>query len=429
LIDTIQWKLSDKKSAVGSAYKLLSHPFLVAVGMISYSLYLWHWPVFCISRWTLGTPLWSLPFLLTAIIVLSLISYNFIEQPLRQASWSSSKSLIIVQGLMISFLSGLFLLLLGGPLKGKLFTGRGGQELEAARFSSEILAKQPKLAKRVKEMLRQCNLTPFLLGENSYKTDRKIDQSLAKDCLSGLSLLTTGSAGNQAKVILVGDSFAEKLAPFAAIAAKNSGYDFNLLFGYGCPYLLRSELIKNPSFPTCRYFNESSLESALLDEIKKGDILLLRLRFSSKSYVRYPSVSEQPAPDSYDLAIEDLRRKVQAKQAHLLVIGDNPSLATQDLAALRPDWFNAWNRTSTIDPRNAQETKFFHAMDHHLSLRSETKMNGVYFSLKPIICGENGTCLLSLDDKFLYEDDHHLSAFGHQRFLAALEERLKALAR
>jgi peptidoglycan/LPS O-acetylase OafA/YrhL len=61
-------------------------PFVV-VGQLSYSLYLWHWPVFVLFRWTIG--LETLPLALAALglaIALATLSYYFIEQPLRTNS-------------------------------------------------------------------------------------------------------------------------------------------------------------------------------------------------------------------------------------------------------------------------------------------------------------------------------------------------------
>ncbi|MFM1800016.1 MAG: hypothetical protein RLZZ117_2294 [Cyanobacteriota bacterium] len=448
LIATLQPPGSLDVSSRWSPYSFLSHPFLIVIGLISYSLYLWHWPVFCLSRWTAGTPLWSLPILLTIIVIFSLASYHWIEQPLRQARWSISRFRIIVKGLLFSLLSALFLLVLGGPLKGKLFTGRGGQELEKERFSSQLLETESAIKQRVKEMLHQCNITPFMLGEKSYKVSRKIDRNFAEECFSSIELNPGDTLSQQPKVVLVGDSFAEKLAPFAAIAAKNAGYRFNLLFGYGCPYLLSSERIKNPSFPTCRYFDEKAMETALMDSLRKDDVVILRLHAPSKSYVRYPTMAQQPIPAAYDQAIEHLHQKIQAKQAHLILIGSNPVLSTQDLASLRPEWFNAWNRTSTIDPRNSQETRFFHALDDHLTRKfGDNKVgndkvrgdkvvgdkigadnNGPYLSLKSILCLDTNLCQLSRHQKFLYEDDHHLSPYGHELFQPLLEQRLKRIA-
>ena len=42
-------------------YLLLSNSKLTFIGRISYSLYLWHWIIICISRWTIGISYWSIP--------------------------------------------------------------------------------------------------------------------------------------------------------------------------------------------------------------------------------------------------------------------------------------------------------------------------------------------------------------------------------
>jgi peptidoglycan/LPS O-acetylase OafA/YrhL len=54
------------------------------LGRISYSLYLWHWPVFVFFRWTVGldAPLFRLVAMLL-VFVLSVASYRFVETPIR----------------------------------------------------------------------------------------------------------------------------------------------------------------------------------------------------------------------------------------------------------------------------------------------------------------------------------------------------------
>jgi peptidoglycan/LPS O-acetylase OafA/YrhL len=42
-------------------YRLLSSSAIVYIGRISYSLYLWHWLVICLSVWTIGIHWWSTP--------------------------------------------------------------------------------------------------------------------------------------------------------------------------------------------------------------------------------------------------------------------------------------------------------------------------------------------------------------------------------
>lgn len=125
LITTAKPPFVHKPGHLGTVYTLLSHPILIAIGLISYSLYLWHWPVLCLSRWTIATPLWSLPILATLIIAFSLISHHIVEQPLRKAVWSVTNSKTIQQGLLAVSVSSGFLVALGGPFKGRLFTGKG----------------------------------------------------------------------------------------------------------------------------------------------------------------------------------------------------------------------------------------------------------------------------------------------------------------
>ncbi|WP_018984832.1 acyltransferase family protein [Salinimonas chungwhensis] len=57
------------------------------VGKLSYSLYLWHWPVYTFFRWSIGlqTPLeWSVAVFIT--FIMALISYHLVEQRLGKLS-------------------------------------------------------------------------------------------------------------------------------------------------------------------------------------------------------------------------------------------------------------------------------------------------------------------------------------------------------
>ena len=71
-----------KKQTTG--YKIFTHPKVVYIGLLSYSLYLWHWGVLTISRWTIGIHWWSVPFQVALIFCLAITSYRYIETPLRK---------------------------------------------------------------------------------------------------------------------------------------------------------------------------------------------------------------------------------------------------------------------------------------------------------------------------------------------------------
>jgi len=68
------------------ASRLLAAGPMVFVGRISYSLYLWHWPVFVLFRWTVGIDGRAVALAALALaFALSVASYHLVEQPLRRS--------------------------------------------------------------------------------------------------------------------------------------------------------------------------------------------------------------------------------------------------------------------------------------------------------------------------------------------------------
>lgn len=69
--------------------RALASPPLVGVGLISYSVYLWHWPILVLSKTQLQVPLNSISSKLAAVVltlVLAYLSWRFVEQPFRDRS-------------------------------------------------------------------------------------------------------------------------------------------------------------------------------------------------------------------------------------------------------------------------------------------------------------------------------------------------------
>ena len=69
-----------------SVNKLLTSKPLVLIGLISYSLYLWHWPIVAFYKYVLYRPINILDSLsvILASFVMAIISWKFIEQPFRR---------------------------------------------------------------------------------------------------------------------------------------------------------------------------------------------------------------------------------------------------------------------------------------------------------------------------------------------------------
>ncbi|WP_435140391.1 acyltransferase family protein [Pseudopelagicola sp. nBUS_19] len=74
--------------------QVLSLRPVVGIGLISYSLYLWHWPVLTLSKYVRGNYANTIEtsFWITLSFVLAWLSWRFIEQPVRRGSSISGKA-------------------------------------------------------------------------------------------------------------------------------------------------------------------------------------------------------------------------------------------------------------------------------------------------------------------------------------------------
>ena len=64
-------------------YQILTHRYSLWIGMISYSLYLWHWSILILSNLTVGIHAWTVPFQVVAMVGMATVSYYAIEKPQR----------------------------------------------------------------------------------------------------------------------------------------------------------------------------------------------------------------------------------------------------------------------------------------------------------------------------------------------------------
>ncbi len=82
--------------------KILSLKFITFFGLISYSLYLWHYPIFSYARITglIQNDLINKIIIGLSIIILSILSYYFIERPFRNKNKIKKKNLFLIIGLI-----------------------------------------------------------------------------------------------------------------------------------------------------------------------------------------------------------------------------------------------------------------------------------------------------------------------------------------
>ena len=185
------WLGGEQQTIVGRA---LSSPPLVFIGLLSYSIYLWHWPLFVFARYILMQELsWPAQVsLVLATFPLSYLSWRYVELPVRRGSyWKGWR--IVVTGAAATAAS----LCLGYATIAT--DGLPG------RIAPEILALKTHLAER---------------GECHQVTVARVDAG---------DLCIRGMAGEAPSFVLAGDSHAHAISGgvFAAAArAGLSGYQF-----------------------------------------------------------------------------------------------------------------------------------------------------------------------------------------------------------
>lgn len=132
--------------------KILSSKFFVGIGLISYSLYLWHQPLFAFNRIYLKEPLTDYGSYLIIIITLFLgfITWKFIETPFRKKNKFTSKTIFSLSIFMMLAVSafGLYLDRTNGVPQ-RLFTDdsykRSSHEIKISEVKSIDLNKiEPK---------------------------------------------------------------------------------------------------------------------------------------------------------------------------------------------------------------------------------------------------------------------------------------------
>src|SRR5690606_34426172 len=72
--------------------RLVSVRPMIWVGGISYSLYLWHWPIYVYASYVWPNPSWKvLVACFVASVVLAWASKQYVEDPIRKSGWARSR--------------------------------------------------------------------------------------------------------------------------------------------------------------------------------------------------------------------------------------------------------------------------------------------------------------------------------------------------
>lgn len=345
----------------GLINKLIENKIVVGIGLISYSLYLWHWPIFVFVKY-LGLNLEGTIRILAIALtfVLSYLSWKFIEQPFRTTlKFDFKKTLLIIFIPALLIISGIY-----GVLDAKDGFPERHPEL------TEFIPKKNypnKLRGQCFDKLKIGNCDDCYIG-------------IKKDTLDGM---------------LIGDSFANHTAAFLDVLAKDAGFYIHDSAAGGYP--LMNSL--NPD------------GSALYPEQYAID----RLNFAKQfKYIfiaaNWEGISEPKNKKTYEVTLKTLSELV--KSGKKIIIFD----------ALRRTTELNLHRAKLVKSKN---TVYFSQKDFSIPAYKRSNNYIIYeikkrfpsisiIDLNKVMC-QNGQCDIELNNTIVYRNNDHLNTSGAQK--------------
>lgn len=346
----------------GIAKSILSHRTMVMVGLISYSLYLWHNPIFSFARFYAIDPLTPVEYagLIFASFFMGYLSYRYVEVPTRNRRQISERQI------WIGSATGAVVLL---SACGVLLMGKGFPQ----RFAPEF--------------------APVLHGEVSRSETHLLiggvpcnQRSPSEECIIGNDKLTPSWA-------IVGDSHAGTTGVSFDREFKRRNEAALFLVQNGCAYLVGAQFDANRR-KRCGPYTEY-VQKKLQDAEIKNVVIINRYSNSPLDPERmrvYAQLAEDllkagktvylvhPVPQS--------DWNVPNQMFKLLVRGMDPNVTSDHDAYL--------NKLKPL-------------FDAYESLAAYKNLHRIYPD--KILC-DGHRCLTEKDDKVLYFDDNHLSIEG-----------------
>ena len=356
------------------------------LGRVSYSLYLWHWPVISISLMLFRPTPRVAAIQLVVTLLLATLTYYGIEQPLRaQRAPSVQRRLFMRLGWALLITALMIIALLSIANHKPLGTNMFGRLPPA-------FSEWPGSSSRHE---RDCVLD----GKRPLSVEMALAQCTVSPSRAGLPTLW-----------VMGDSHAGQLRGLLGALHERAGLGIHLVETPGIPFPLMQGM-NNPL--------RENLFAQTQPKLKKGDIIILaRLLFDREDYLRPVQDLDQWAS-----AVEALAQKLQPLGVSVIVIGPVPMYRYPSIARCAPD---RAGRTPCDEPRPllaAADASVNQAFRRALTQNS----NLFYFDSFSALCPSSRlTCTPIAQRVPLYRDRDHLNALGAASLSDAFLQFLRA---
>lgn len=360
-------------------------PF-VAIGLISYSLYLWHWPFFAFHRYVFGQPApHGLALLCIGLaFLLSFLSWRFVEQPFREKQIASTrKSLFTLFGVVTS---AILIFSMGVYLKGGL----------PSRIPEPAMAYD-----RVE-------------GNSDFVSHSK------SELPGGGQILSIGDPDKNPEVLVWGDSHAGVMLHALDSACKQLGISGIAITRGGTP----------PTFSwsgqvagSSEYKNSLEVGQEVKNLLESQNIKTVFLIFRWSYYVRRDPplhISRKPIEGFEEAFIKTVEALVQ-KGIRVVVFEEVPIFQNHIARAMALNtWIGTPKPSMTIEEHSKFRQPYLGILVHIRKNFPNVKI----FDPSPSLYKDDRISYLSSDGVLLYRDEHHWTKVATSKIINQIKELL-----
>lgn len=364
---------------------MIQHPVIQRIGDWSYSIYLWHWPVYVLlAYFGIRFPGWQAGGIALSVL-LGAVSYYLVEQPARR--YPLARRPVTITLALIITVMGLGLLI-------------SQQQGYPTRMSEAVLQADREGSNRLPKSLLTCGA-----GVDASQPERRL-------CIAGAD-------GTMPTAIVWGDSHAGSILG-ALYAHRQQPIAF---FVNQCPVIFDTRLKGKNQKADCPGFHAGL--RAYLAAAPAEVPLVIGSRFSAQVHGPnemandvYGVVYEEPRPEETGMSDHALyqERLVESlcevsAQRKTYVLRPIPEMREHIPRTVVRQLITGQELGFTLP---MQEYQARHAVVNEALERAERECGVVLLDTPAYLCPDGRHCLAVLDDRPLYRDDDHLSEFGNR---------------
>lgn len=355
---------------------VLSNAPIVFLGAISYSLYLWHWPLLAFSRYYLMGPLslWQSIAVIFVSVVLAALSWKFVEQPFRQLKKTSAPKIVSAGGaaVLILFCAGLVVYQADGIPQRISAEAQAMSSYESKSYRSFMTAIRSGV----------CFMAPDQ-GPESFNVDV---------CL--------GRRENSRSVVLWGDSYAAHFYPGLHEVLEDERIQILQATASSCPPIMGLPVAQ----PNCSKLNEFFLANF---KQAKPDIVIL-----SSTWAAFQ-------PEQFDKLDETLKSLANLG-IDIVLLGPSPTYKAHVPRILARHI--QLRRMDALDLNRFLVDGVFE-VDRKMRRRYESGTLAKFVSVTDVLC-EHGSCPPLKNGEPIVRDIGHLTPSGSELVVARLKPQL-----